>query len=66
MDQLRRLPRAVHLSVLLALAALARIGAARSPGIGSALETDMVASLASVACGLVVAGLVLSRVGARR
>jgi hypothetical protein len=66
MDQLRRLPRAVHLSALLALAALAGIGAERSPGMGAALETDMLASLASVAVGLVVAGLVLSRIGARR
>jgi hypothetical protein len=66
MEQLRHLPRTILLAVLLVAAALLVLAVERTDRLSDALQGDALGTLASVAIGLTVAALVLSRVSARR
>jgi hypothetical protein len=66
MDQLRHLPRTIVLPALLAIAAVCALAVAHSDRLSDVLDAGAFGSLASVAIGLTVAVLVLSRVSPRR
>ncbi len=66
MGQLRHLPRTIVLPALLLLAALGAFAIARTDRLSDVANAGALGSLASVAIGLTVAGLVLSRVTPRR
>jgi hypothetical protein len=66
MVRLRRYPRTLLLPALLVVAALLALAVDRTDRLSDALSGDALGSLASVAIGLAVAALVLSRISARR
>jgi hypothetical protein len=66
MLDLRRHPRTLLLSALLLVAGLLALAVERIDRINDVFPGDAMGSLMSVAIGLAVAGLVLSRVSARR
>jgi hypothetical protein len=66
MEQLRHLPRTIVLPALVFVAALGALAVARTDRLSDVVNAGALGSLASVAIGLTVAVLVLSRVSPRR